>query len=62
MFVALDLPEGLRSGLADWQRAELTASFVAGEAGQADAILEQLDRFVASEYRARIIRTQRRFA
>jgi len=24
LFVALDLPEGLRSGLADWQRAELT--------------------------------------
>jgi hypothetical protein len=45
-----------------WQRAELTASFVAGEAAQADAILEQLDRFVASEYRARIIRSQRRFA
>lgn len=45
-----------------WQRAELTASFVAAGAGQADSILEQLDRFVASEYRARIIRSNRRFA
>jgi uncharacterized protein YlxP (DUF503 family) len=44
-----------------WQRAELTAAVVATDRRQADSVLESLDRFVASEPRARIIDSYRSF-
>jgi hypothetical protein len=44
-----------------WQRAELTACVVASARRLADQILEDVDRFVASEPRARIIQVQRSF-
>lgn len=42
-----------------WQRAQITAVVVAGDAKLADQILDQADRLVANEYRARIIHAQR---
>ena len=44
-----------------WQRAELTAAIVATDRRQADSVLESVDRFVASEPRARIIDSYRSF-
>jgi uncharacterized protein len=44
-----------------WQRAELTAALVATDRRQADSVLESVDRFVASEPRARIIDSYRSF-
>ncbi len=44
-----------------WQRAELTACLVAGERALADSVLEQADRLVANEHRARVIDSYRRF-
>ncbi len=44
-----------------WQRAELTACLVAGERRHADSVLQSLDRFVASDPRARIIDSYRTF-
>jgi uncharacterized protein YlxP (DUF503 family) len=45
-----------------WQRAEITACTVSSDRRQADSVLESADRFVASDPRARIIRTERSFA
>lgn len=42
-----------------WQRAELTACVVATDRRLAESMLEQADRFVAGDGRARIIRTRR---
>lgn len=44
-----------------WQRAELTACVVADAPARADPVLESVDRFVASDVRVRIIRTERSF-
>ena len=44
-----------------WQRAELTAAIVATDRRRADSVLESVDRFVASEPRARIIDSYRSF-
>lgn len=44
-----------------WQRAELTACAVSTGRRHLEEVLEQVDRFVASEPRARIIQTQRSF-
>ncbi len=44
-----------------WQKAELTACVVSGERRHAEQVLESLDRFVASEPRARIIDSYRTF-
>ena len=43
-----------------WQRAQITACVVAGEAKLADQVLQQADELVAREYRARIISSSRR--
>ena len=42
-----------------WQRAEITVCVVAGQRKIAESVLEQADRFVAGEPRARIIQTYR---
>jgi uncharacterized protein len=44
-----------------WQRAELTACVVSGSRRHAESVLEEVDRAVAAEPRARIIQTQRSF-
>ncbi|HET9984773.1 MAG TPA: DUF503 domain-containing protein [Longimicrobiales bacterium] len=44
-----------------WQRAELTAAVVAGERRHAESVLENADRLVAGEARARIIDSYRTF-
>lgn len=44
-----------------WQRAELTACVAATDARHADQVLEQADRFVNAEPRARVIRAERSF-
>jgi hypothetical protein len=44
-----------------WQRAELTGCVVSGERRHAESVLEQADRFVNSEPRARVIRADRSF-
>lgn len=44
-----------------WQRAELTACVVASARKVADQVLEAADGLVASEARARIIRTDRTY-
>lgn len=44
-----------------WQRAQITACVVAGEAKLADQVLQEADRLVANEYRARIISATRSF-
>ena len=44
-----------------WDRAELTAAVVAADAGQADSILDGLDRFVEGDGRAVILRVERSF-
>ena len=38
-----------------WQRAEVTACLVAADRAQADAMLEQVDRFVESNPHVRIV-------
>ena len=40
-----------------WQRAELTVCLVAADRAHADAMLEQVDRFVASNPLVRILET-----
>ena len=42
-----------------WQRAEITACVVSTDRRQADSVLESVDRFVGSDPRARVIRTDR---
>lgn len=42
-----------------WQRAEITVAVVSGDRAQADRLLEQVDRFVASNPEARIIDSYR---
>ncbi len=44
-----------------WQRAELTACVVSGARLQVESVLEQIDRFVESEPRARIIQARRSY-
>jgi uncharacterized protein len=44
-----------------WQRAELTACVAAGSRRHAESVLEQADRFVAAEPRARVIDSMRAF-
>jgi hypothetical protein len=44
-----------------WQRAELTACVAAADTRHADSVLEQVDRFVNSDPRARVIRAERSF-
>lgn len=44
-----------------WQRAELTACVAAADARHAEKVLEEADRFVNSDPRARVIRAQRSF-
>lgn len=44
-----------------WQRAQLAACVVSSERRQVDAVLEQADRFVNSEPRARVIDARRSF-
>jgi uncharacterized protein YlxP (DUF503 family) len=44
-----------------WQRAELTAAVVASERRHAESVLENADRLVAGEARARIIDSYRTF-
>ena len=44
-----------------WTRAELTAAVVTSDRGQADSILDKLDRFVESDGRAIILRFDRSF-
>lgn len=44
-----------------WTRAELTAAAVAADRGQADSILDSLDRFVERDGRAIILRLERSF-
>jgi uncharacterized protein len=44
-----------------WQRAELTACVVAVDRRHAESVIEQADRTVASDARARIIHTERSF-
>ena len=41
-----------------WQRAELTVCLLAADRAHADAMLEQVDRFVASNPLVRIVGTQ----
>ena len=41
-----------------WQRAQLSACVVAGERKLAESVLQQADKLVANEYRARIISAQ----
>lgn len=45
-----------------WQRAELTACVVATDAAHADSVLQNVDRLIAQEYRARIIGVERSYA
>lgn len=42
-----------------WQRAEISACVVAGDRKIAESVLQQADRLVAGEPRARIIQTYR---
>lgn len=42
-----------------WQRAEITACVVSTDRRQADSVLENADRFVGSDPRARVIRADR---
>jgi len=44
-----------------WQRAEITACVVSTDRRQADSILENIDRFMNSDPRARVIHAQRTF-
>ena len=44
-----------------WQRAELTACVAAVDQRHADAVLQQADRFVNSDPRARVIHAERSF-
>jgi uncharacterized protein YlxP (DUF503 family) len=44
-----------------WQRAELTACVVSTARRHAESVLEEADRFVNAEPRARVIRAQRSF-
>jgi len=44
-----------------WSRAEITAAVVASDAGHADSILDNLDRFVERDGRALIVRVERSF-
>jgi uncharacterized protein YlxP (DUF503 family) len=44
-----------------WTRAELTAAVVATDRGQADSVLDNLDRFVERDGRAIILRVDRSF-
>jgi uncharacterized protein YlxP (DUF503 family) len=44
-----------------WTRAELTAAVVATDRGQADSILDKLDRFVEGDGRAVILGVDRSF-
>ena len=44
-----------------WTRAELTAAVVATDRGQADSILDKLDRFVEGDGRAVIVGVDRSF-
>ena len=44
-----------------WSRAELTAAVVTTDRGQADSILDTLDRFVEGDGRALILRVDRSF-
>ena len=44
-----------------WTRAELTAAVVTTDRGQADSILDNLDRFVERDGRAIILRVERSF-
>lgn len=44
-----------------WQRAELTACVAATDRRQAEAVIEQADRFVNGDPRARVIRAERSF-
>jgi uncharacterized protein len=44
-----------------WQRAELTACVVASDRKQAQAVIESVDGFIASDPRGRIIDSYRTF-
>ena len=44
-----------------WQRAEITACAVSNEAGLVDSVLDNADRFVNSDPRARVITARRLF-
>jgi hypothetical protein len=44
-----------------WQRAELTACVAATDRRQAEAVIQNADRFVNGDPRARVIRTERSF-
>lgn len=38
-----------------WQRAQITAAVVAVDSRQAESVLQEADKLVANEYRARVI-------
>ena len=44
-----------------WSRAELTAAVVAADRGQADSVLDRLDRFLEGDGRALIVGVDRSF-
>ena len=44
-----------------WTRAELTAAVVAADSGQADSLLDRLDRLLDDDGRALILRVDRSF-
>ncbi len=44
-----------------WTRAELTAAVVTTDRGQADSILDRLDRFLEDDGRALILKVDRSF-
>jgi len=44
-----------------WSRGEITVAIVASSAGQADSILDRLDRFLERDGRALILRVERSY-
>lgn len=44
-----------------WSRGELTVAIVASSAGQADSVLDRLDRFLEGDGRALILRVERSY-
>jgi uncharacterized protein YlxP (DUF503 family) len=44
-----------------WTRAQLTAALVSADRGQADSILDKMDRFVEGDGRALIVGVERYF-
>jgi uncharacterized protein YlxP (DUF503 family) len=44
-----------------WTRAQLTAALVSADRGQADSILDKMDRFVEGDGRALILGVERSF-